>query len=127
MIHKGRTLNPTVIPAEQILEMATINGAKCALLEKEIGSLEVGKKADMIILNPDTIHCLPMHNPIGNIVYSMTSENVDSTICDGKWLMKERKVLVVNESELLEKVKKQASKIKEKSEVKIPSKFKIIK
>ncbi|HBF8962811.1 TPA: amidohydrolase [Clostridioides difficile] len=127
LIHKGRTLNPTVVPAEEVLEMATINGAKCALLEKEIGSLEVGKKADMIILNPDTIHCLPMHNPIGNIVYSMTSENVDSTICDGKWLMKERKVLVVDESELLNKVKKQASKIKDKAEVKIPSKFKIIK
>ncbi len=44
LIHKGRTLNPTVVPAEEVLEMATINGAKCALLEKEIGSLEVGKK-----------------------------------------------------------------------------------
>lgn len=43
LIHKGRTLNPTVVPAEEVLEMATINGAKCALLEKEIGSLEVGK------------------------------------------------------------------------------------
>ncbi|MGL4656498.1 MAG: amidohydrolase family protein, partial [Sarcina sp.] len=42
LIHKGRTLNPKVIPAEQVLEMATINGAKCALLEREIGSLEVG-------------------------------------------------------------------------------------
>ncbi|MGL4797568.1 MAG: amidohydrolase, partial [Paraclostridium sp.] len=112
LIHKGRTLDPTVVPAEQVLEMATLNGAKCALLDHEIGSLEIGKKADMILLNPNTIHSLPIHNPIGNIVYSMSSENVDSTICDGKWLMKERKVLVVDEDELLEKVKSQSEKIR---------------
>ncbi|MPQ44334.1 amidohydrolase [Clostridium tarantellae] len=127
LIHKGRTLNPTVIPAEKILEMATINGAKCALLENEIGSLEVGKKADMIILNPNTIHTLPMHNLIGNIVYSMSSENVDSTICDGKWLMKERKVLVIKEEVLLEKVKLQGKKIKEKANIEINTTFKVIK
>ncbi|WP_042275093.1 amidohydrolase [[Clostridium] dakarense] len=127
LIHKGRTLNPTVVNAEKILEMATINGAKCALLNKEIGSLEVGKKADMIILNPNTIHSLPMHNPIGNIVYAMSSENIESTICDGKWLMKEKKILVLDESKLLEKIKEQAKKIREKSNIKLNSNFNIIK
>lgn len=126
LIHKGRTLDPTVVPAEEILEMATLNGAKCALLDHEIGSLEVGKKADMILLNPNTIHSLPMHNPVGNIVYSMSSENVDSTICDGKWLMKERKVLVVNENELLEKVKSQSEKIRKKANINLESSFNII-
>ena len=126
LIHKGRTLDPTIVPAEQILEMATLNGAKCALLDHEIGSLEVGKKADMILLNPNTIHSLPLHNPIGNIVYSMSSENVDSTICDGKWLMKERKVLVVNEDELLEKVKYQSEKIRKKANINLKSSFNII-
>lgn len=127
LIHKGRTLNPEVVFAEQILEMATLNGAKCALMEDKIGSLEAGKKADMIILNGNNIHSLPMHNPIGNIVYSMTSENVESTICDGKWLMKEREIVVLDEKELLEKVKVQAAKIKEKANIDLPSKFKIIK
>lgn len=126
LIHKGRTLNPKVVPAEQILEMATINGAKCALLENEIGSLEDGKKADLIMLNPQSIHTLPMHNPIGNIVYSMSSDNVDSTICNGKWLMKERKVLVLDEEALLEKVKEQGAKIREKADINISSTFNII-
>lgn len=127
LIHKGRTLNPEVVYAEQILEMATLNGAKCALMENVIGSLEVGKKADMIILNGNDIHSLPMHNPIGNIVYSMSSQNVESTICDGKWLMKEREIVVLNEVELLEKVKLQAEKIREKAGIKLESKFKIVK
>ncbi|MEG1310527.1 MAG: amidohydrolase [Romboutsia sp.] len=127
LIHKGRTLNPTVVNAEKILEMATLNGAKCALLDNEIGSLEVGKKADMIILNPNNIHSLPLHNPIGNIVYAMSSENVESTICDGKWLMKEKEILVLDESKLLEDVKIQAQKIKEKANIKLNSNFKIIK
>lgn len=127
LIHKGRTLNPTLVNAEKILEMATINGAKCALLDKEIGSLEVGKKADMIILNPNTIHSLPMHNPIGNIVYAMSSENIESTICDGKWLMKEKEILVLDESKLLDKVKEQAKKIREKANIKLNSNFTIIK
>ena len=126
LIHKGRTLNPTVVNAEKILEMATINGAKCALLDDVIGSLEVGKKADMIILNPNTIHSLPMHNPIGNIVYSMSSENVESTICDGKWLMKEKEILVLDVNELLIKVKEQANKIKEKANINLTSNFNII-
>lgn len=126
LIHKGRTLDPTVVPAEQVLEMATLNGAKCALLDHEIGSLEVGKKADMILLNPNTIHSLPMHNPIGNIVYSMSSENVDSTICDGKWLMKERKVLIIDENKLLEKVKSQSEKIRVKANINLNSSFNII-
>lgn len=126
LIHKGRTLNPTVVNAEKILEMATINGAKCALLDDVIGSLEVGKKADMIILNPNTIHSLPMHNPIGNIVYSMSSENVESTICDGKWLMKEKEILVLDENELLIKVKEQAEKIRKKTNIKLTSNFNII-
>ena len=126
LIHKGRTLNPKAVPAEQVLEMATIHGAKCALLDKEIGSLEVGKKADLIILNPDTIHSLPLHDPVANIVYTMSSENVDSTMCDGKWLMKEREVLVVNEKELLEKVKEQAKKVMNKAGVKITNMFPVI-
>lgn len=126
LIHKGRTLNPEVLYAEQILEMATLNGAKCALMEDQIGSLEVGKKADMIILNPNDLHSLPLHNPIGNIVYAMSSQNVDSTICDGKWLMKERQIMVLDEQKLIEKVKVQAEKIKSKAGIHLETKFKVI-
>lgn len=126
LIHKGRTLNPKVVPAEQVLEMATINGAKCALLDKEIGSLEIGKKADLIIVNPNSLHSLPIHDPIANIVYAMSSENIESTMCDGQWLMKEKELLVVNEKELIEKLKIQAEKIRTKAGINLPNRFPVI-
>ena len=126
LIHKGRTLNPKAVPAEQVLEMATINGAKCALLENEIGSLEIGKKADLIILNPNTIHSLSLHDPIANIVYTMSSENVESTMCNGKWLMKYREVLVLNERELIEKLNRKSKDIKNKANIVLPNRFPVI-
>lgn len=126
LIHKGRTLNPKTVSAEQVLEMATINGARCALMEKEIGSLEVGKKADLIILNPDTIHSLPVIDPVANIVYAMSSENVESNMCNGKWLMKNREILFLDEKDLLEKVKIQNKKVMDKAGIVIPDRFPVI-
>lgn len=126
LIHKGRTLNPKTVSAEQALEMATINGARCALMEKEIGSLEVGKKADLIILNPDTIHSLPVIDPVANIVYAMSSENVESSMCNGKWLMKNREILFLDEKELLEKIKIQNKKVMDKAGIVIPDRFPVI-
>lgn len=126
LIHKGRTLNPKTVSAEQVLEMATINGARCALMEKEIGSLEVGKKADLIVLNPDTIHSLPVIDPVANIVYAMSSENVESNMCNGKWLMKNRELLFLDEKELLEKVKIQNKKVMDKAGIVIPDRFPVI-
>lgn len=126
LIHKGRTLNPKTVSAEQVLEMATINGARCALMEKEIGSLEVGKKADLIILNPDTIHSLPVIDPVANIVYAMSSENVESNMCNGKWLMKNREILFLDEKDLLEKVKIQNKKVMDKARIVIPDRFPVI-
>ncbi|WP_130891699.1 amidohydrolase [Fusobacterium ulcerans] len=126
LIHKGRTLNPKTVSAEQVLEMATINGARCALMEKEIGSLEVGKKADLIILNPDTIHSLPVIDPVTNIVYAMSSENVESSMCNGKWLMKNREILFLDEKELLEKIKIQNKKVMDKAGIVIPDRFPVI-
>lgn len=126
LIHKGRTLNPKTVSTEQVLEMATINGARCALMEKEIGSLEVGKKADLIILNPDTIHSLPVIDPVANIVYAMSSENVESNMCNGKWLMKNREILFLDEKDLLEKVKIQNKKVMDKAGIVIPDRFPVI-
>ena len=126
LIHKGRTLDPKVVPAEQVLEMATINGAKCALLENEIGSLEAGKKADLIILNPNTIHSLPLHDPIANIVYTMSSENVESTMCNGKWLMREREILILNEKKLIEEINRKSKEIKNKANIILPNRFPVI-
>lgn len=126
LIHKGRTLDSKSVPAYEVLKMATIYGAKSALLEKEIGSLEIGKKADLIILKKDTINSLPTYDTIGNIVYSMSSENVESSMCNGKWLMRDRKVLTIDESEIILKLKEHQIKIEEKLNLKLESKYNMI-
>ena len=63
LIHKGWRLDPTVVKAEEIITMATTNGAKARLWEDEIGALKPGMKADLIIINPDSAQMLPLHDP----------------------------------------------------------------
>ncbi|AVQ46515.1 amidohydrolase [Clostridium botulinum] len=123
LIHKGRRLNPKVVPADEVLEMATMNGAKCALWENEIGSLEVGKKADLIIINPKSIGNLPMHDPIGNIVYSMHSSDVESSMCNGKWLMKNKVLLTIDEEDIIREAQEKATALVKKAGIVLPKRF----
>ena len=125
LIHKGWRLEPTVVKAEEIIKMATKNGAKAILDEENLGSLEVGKKADLIIINPNTVDMLPMHDPIANIVTSMHGSNVESTICNGKWVMKERKVLTVDEDSIIAEAKERAKSIYKRSGIILPNRFPI--
>ncbi|MBU9723869.1 MULTISPECIES: amidohydrolase [Bacillaceae] len=115
LIHKGRLADPQVVPAYQVLEMATRNGAQALLWEDEIGSLEVGKKADLIIVNPDDFGSLPLHNPVGNLVYSMSSSRVESSMCNGQWVMKGRKLVHIDENVLIEQMKKHGREIIERA------------
>jgi cytosine/adenosine deaminase-related metal-dependent hydrolase len=109
---------PTAMNARQIFRMATIDGAKAVGLENEIGSLEVGKKADLAILNLNTFHCNPMFgtDPISRIVYSAMSSDVETTIIDGRIVMEKRQMktidqtFVLKESEVaIKRVMKRAS------------------
>lgn len=123
LIHKGRMLNPIVMPAQEILAMATINGARSLLAEDEIGSIEPGKKADLIIINPNTVTMLPMHDPIANMVTSMRAENVESLMVDGRWIMRERKVLTVDEGEILKEAQRRAESIVKRAGISLPKRF----
>jgi len=102
LLHKVHNLNPTLLPAERVLEMATINGAK-ALGLNDIGSIEVGKKADVILVNFKKPHLAPLYNPISHLVYACRGSDVDTTICNGKVLMKGRK-LTADVEEVMKKV-----------------------
>jgi len=123
LIHKGRTLDPAVMPAQVILEMATVNGARCLLWEDEIGSLEVGKKADLVIINPRTANMLPVHDLISNLVTAMKTENVESVMVDGRWLMRERKVLTVDEEDVYREAKERATAIRKRAGIRLPKRF----
>ncbi|KAK9707591.1 hypothetical protein RND81_07G207100 [Saponaria officinalis] len=104
LINKGRevfatgTTDPTALPAELVLRMATIDGAKTVLWDSEIGSLEVGKKADIVIIDPCSWTMVPVNDSISSLVYSMRTENIVSVICNGKWIMKDKKILNVDEA-----------------------------
>ncbi|AUJ25536.1 amidohydrolase [Virgibacillus dokdonensis] len=123
LIHKGRTLDTTTVPAEQVLEMATVKAAKCLLRDREIGSLEQGKRADLIIIDPKQIGSFPMHDPIANIVYSMHASNVESSMCNGQWLMKDRNILTVNENEIIETAQQLAEGVVKRAGIHLKERF----
>ena len=97
LIHKGWRLDPTVVPSQDILRMATINGARALMDDKLYGSLETGKKADLIIIDPFTPSMMPVHDKVAALVTAMHSSNITCTMCDGKWLMRDRKILTLDE------------------------------
>ncbi len=89
LIHKWHEKNPAAAPAQIILDMATINGAKTLKMEKEIGSLEIGKKADIIMLKFNQPHLTPCFNPVSHLVYAARGADVALTMVDGKIIVKE--------------------------------------
>ncbi|MCH3917970.1 MAG: amidohydrolase [Spirochaetia bacterium] len=100
LLQKVHTLNPTVITAEKVLEMATIDGARALGMEKEIGSLEVGKKADFVIFNPKkSAKAVPMHNPVSTLVYSSTVQNIESVAIDGEFVLQDGLLTTVEDEE----------------------------
>ena len=115
LLQKVEALDPSAITAQTVLEMATIYGAKAIGLEKEIGSLEIGKKADIIIVNMKKPHLVPQHKVTSNIVYAANGSDVDTTIVDGRVIVENRQIKTASEEEILENAVKSAGAILEKS------------
>ena len=92
LLQKGVTENPKLLPAYEVLKMATINGAKTLGLEDKVGSIEIGKRADIIIIDLDTVLTKPVNNIVSEIVYNVKGNNVCTTIVDGNILMEDRKL-----------------------------------
>jgi 5-methylthioadenosine/S-adenosylhomocysteine deaminase len=90
-----------VLPAGKILEMTTIDAAKALGMEKEIGSLEAGKKADIILVDWFKPHLVPMSMPVYRMVYYANGEDVSTVLVDGRILMRDRRVLTADEEEIL--------------------------
>ena len=100
-LQKGKYLDSTVMSSYKVLKMATINGAKALGMEDDIGSIEVGKKADIIILSLDDIEMVPCVNPIISIVHNMWYNSVDTTIINGNIIMENKKLNVNIDVDLL--------------------------
>lgn len=109
-------LDPKIMPPERVLEMATVNGAKCALWEDEIGSLEPGKKADITVFDTRRPEWQPLYaNPLVNLVYSATGSSVDTVLVDGKVLVEGGRALSIDEEEVYGQVKRLTKGILQKT------------
>jgi len=111
LLQKQYYKDPTVLPAQTVLKMATIDGAKALGLEKTVGSLEVGKKADVILLDFKKPHLTPVHDFYANIVYSASGSDVDTVIVDGKILIENKNVKTLDEEEVMLKAQKTATNL----------------
>ena len=110
-LQKVSKLNPTVISAYEILQMATIEGARVLGMEDEIGTIEPGKKADLIFIKTDKIHLQPENDVCTNIVYSANGSDVEVVMIDGKIIMQHRKMTNLDEKEVIRHVKKIAKRL----------------
>ncbi len=106
IINKAVTGDAVSVPAIKALEMATINGARALDWEDEIGSIELGKKADLILIDTDKSHFYPHHNQISALAYSTQGSDVDTVIVNGKILMENRIIRTLD----VEKIKYMAEK-----------------
>ena len=103
-LHKVNTFDPTVMDARTVLQMATIDGAKAIGLDEDIGSLEIGKQADLIIIDTDKPHLVPMYNPLSHIVYTMQGSDVRDVIVAGRILVRDQNLLTIDLEDILERV-----------------------
>jgi len=104
-LQKIQTMDPTVLDAITTLKMATIEGAKVLGLEDITGSLEIGKKADIIIVDIKKPHLTPMYNPYSHLVYAARGSDVGHSIINGQLVMEDRKLLSLNINDILKKAK----------------------
>ncbi len=109
---KLQTGDPRAVPARVALEMATIDGARALGMERTIGSLEAGKRADMITVSMTAARQTPMYDPLSHLVYVTRGDDVRNTIVNGRILMRDRKVLTLDESQVLSEARALAEKVK---------------
>ncbi|MBV9471084.1 MAG: amidohydrolase family protein, partial [Abitibacteriaceae bacterium] len=111
LLHKATTGDPTVISAQQALLMATREGAKCLNLEDSIGTLEAGKKADVVLVDFDKPHLYPRHNVVSHLVYAANSADVDTVLVDGKVLLRKTNFTTLDVHQICAQASTRASRL----------------
>jgi cytosine/adenosine deaminase-related metal-dependent hydrolase len=105
-IHGAETL-----PALQVLRMSTIDGARAMSLGDEIGSIEGGKRADLILINLDRLHTTPHPDPVSTIVYAAETNDIETVFIDGSIVMRAGELTTLDESTVIEKATKESSRL----------------
>ena len=111
--HKIKNLDPTVMNALTVVRMATNQGAKVLGIDEVTGSLEVGKKADIIVLDVDKPHLTPMYNPFSHLVYAVRGHDVRHNIINGSIVMEDRSLRTLDTTEVMAKAKEKSVKVRE--------------
>jgi 5-methylthioadenosine/S-adenosylhomocysteine deaminase len=110
-LQKITKMDPRALGAKSVVEMATIEGAKALHMEKEIGSLEVGKKADIILISLDEPNAVPMYDVYAQLAYALKGSDVETVVIGGRIVMRDKKLLTLNEPEILAKAREYGKKI----------------
>uniref|UniRef100_A0A7C4W7L8 5-methylthioadenosine/S-adenosylhomocysteine deaminase n=1 Tax=Desulfatirhabdium butyrativorans TaxID=340467 RepID=A0A7C4W7L8_9BACT len=113
-LHKIANWDPTVLNSRTVIEMATIQAAKAIGLEREIGSIEVGKKADLVILDAAKPHLAPLYHPESQVVYAARGADVRDTMVDGNWLVRNGKCIAFDLEAVQAEVRRIADEIRRK-------------
>jgi len=112
LLAKGVSQNASALSAMQTVRMATINGAKALGLDQQIGSLKIGKHADMIAVDFSSLEMNPVYDPVANLIYSSSREQVSDVWVAGRHLLKDRELTTLDETEILQKCQLWNDKIK---------------
>ncbi len=122
-LFKDARMDATMIPAETALEMATINGARSLLWDKEIGSIEVGKKADLVQFDLRRSEWVPTHDVVRNLVYSADGGSIKTVIVDGRVVVRDRKAVLIDEGRLVDQAREVGEQIARRTKLKAESKW----
>jgi len=115
LVNKGVEEDPTVLPAYKMLEMATVGGAKALGIDHLVGTIEIGKKADIILVDIEKAHLAPHHDLVAMLVYSTAGSDVSHVICNGKLILDDNKILTFDEAEVIKKTKEHAKRLIERT------------
>jgi len=105
-LHKAFSSDPTVLPAEQVVAMATLGGARVLGMADRIGSITPGKQADIILVSTNKPHLTPMYNPFSHLVYAASGADVATSIIDGRVVMKDRRLMTIDLNQVMGEVRK---------------------
>jgi 5-methylthioadenosine/S-adenosylhomocysteine deaminase len=111
-------MNPRVMPPETALEMATINGARGAGLADRIGSIEVGKQADLVLFDATVPEWQPLYNPVSNLVYSATGNTVRHVWVAGRQVLADGRPVLIDQEAIMREVEKTAARIADRLDLK---------
>jgi 5-methylthioadenosine/S-adenosylhomocysteine deaminase len=123
LLQKARLLDPLVMNAETVLEMATINAAKAIGQQNDLGSIEVNKKADVILIAMNKPHLTPVFNPVSHLIYAAEGTDVETVIINGEVVMENRNLKTLEEEEVLKEANERGQKLLERADLKIEPKW----